>query len=109
MTTSLGRALAKTVDGQSWMKQKDGQWELMKKDVEPPAGQGSNEGLQLWHLFQHQAPGEPDHWALVVGREGEKAHVYQVKGKKLVVVLLLQRVCLHIIACLIFSFRLNKN
>jgi hypothetical protein len=93
MRGALGRLYASTEDGQQWTKGKDGQWQAVKTNESPPRQErnGCNP-LQVVLAIQSQLPGAPDHWSLVVGREGGlRGHLYEVQGRKVVVALRRER------------------
>ena len=72
---------ATTEDGQKWTKRGNGPWTRVKK-VESPSRQGKDDMLQLVLVMQRQDVGEPDHWFLLVAKEGRIGDVYQIKRKK---------------------------
>ncbi len=72
-----------TEDGREWTKGKNGPWKVMK-DTKSSARSSERGDLQLCLAIETQAEGEPDHWSLVVAREGGRGDVFQVTGKKVV-------------------------
>ena len=83
----LGRLRATTVDGQVWMRDLKGPWKAVQKPPSPTQQEG-DEDPRLVLVMQRQATNEPDQWSLMVAKEGQRGDVYQVKGKKVIVDLL---------------------
>ena len=70
------REFGMSPDGRQMTRSNGGRWTL----VDSGPGPEQSSPLLLILVIQRQAEGEPHHWSLVVGKEGESGTVYQVMG-----------------------------